>query len=282
MVLALILGGYHQFMFQKHPSPLILWHLLIILILPTLACNPSFLSRPQPTSTPTKTPKTIAIAEAVPTDTPLPLPTDTDIPSEVPPTDTPEPEATQTPTPLPTETPTEVSLTSTNARPTSTPIPPPPTNTPEPTATSTPALDFVITEIRVMGLGENNGGIEGAGSGRTIFITVIDAAGNPIDGAFIVNTTEYPGEALSGDKGPGKAEILMNREVFRLKIDNVSGVPVTSQTSHNLSLMAPVPTDIVGKLGGPDYSNAACVTLDNCPLPPGKHYSYVIVFQRTY
>ena len=132
----------------------------------------------------------------------------------------------------------------------------------------------------MLGLGENNGGIEGAGAGRTIFITVLDAGGNPLDGAHIVNTAEYPGEAISGDKGPGKAEILMDREVFRLKIDSLNGAPVTSETSRNMSLIQPVPEDIVGKLGGPDYSNAACVTLDNCPLPPGKHYSYVITFQK--
>ena len=131
-------------------------------------------------------------------------------------------------------------------------------------------------------MGENNGGIEGAGSGRTIFITVIDAAGAPIDGALIVNTAEYPRETVSGDKGPGKAEILMDREVFRLKIASVNGAPVNGETTHNMSMMQPVPTDIVGKLGGPDYSNAACMTLDNCPLPPGKHFSYVLVFQRTY
>ncbi len=126
-----------------------------------------------------------------------------------------------------------------------------------------------------MGLGENNGGIEGPGSMHVIFITVVDAAGNPIDGAHIVNTAPYPGETVSGDKGPGKAEILMDREVFRLTIDNVGGVPVTSEVSHNLSLMEPVPADIAGKLGD------VCPTVDNCPVPTYKHYSYQITFQRT-
>ncbi len=127
-----------------------------------------------------------------------------------------------------------------------------------------------------MGLGENNGGIEGPGSMHVIFINVVDAAGNPIDGAHIINTAPYPGETTSGDKGPGKAEILMDREVFNLTIDAVAGAPVSSEVSHNLSLMDPVPADIAGKLGD------ACPTVDNCPLPPYKHYSYVITFQRTY
>jgi hypothetical protein len=248
-------------------------------------------ARTEPTATPTKTPKTAEAAVVAPTNTPPPPtntppppPTDTPLPeqpTDTPvPTDTPLPEATATE--VPTEAPTDVPPTPTLAPPTDTPVPLPPTNTPEPTAPPAPAFDFVISELRVLGLAENNGGIEGAGSGRTIFITVVDAAGAPIDGALIVNTAEYPGQAISGDKGPGKAEILMDREVFRLKVESVNGGPVGSEVSQNMSLMQPVPTDIVGKLGGPDYSNPACVTLDNCPLPPGKHYSYVITFQRTY
>lgn len=272
--------------FSTKPIPIRLFWLIA---LPLLACNISlFGDQVEPTATPTKTPKSAeAVQEvaAAPTDTPSP----TDVPPTPVPTDTPipteSPTEAPTATPLPpTEVPTDVppTATPTEAPPADTPTPAPPTATPEPTATPAPAFDFVITELRVLGLGENNGGIEGAGSGRTIFITVIDAAGNPIDGAHIINTAEYPGEAISGDKGPGKAEILMDREVFRLKIDTVAGAPVNGETSHNMSLMQPVPEDVVGKLGGPDYSNPACVTLDNCSLPPGKHYSYVITFKRTY
>lgn len=280
-------------------------YLLSLVTFLSLACAPGFLQpAPTPTATPTKTPKTADVAQVVAPDAPAssetsvavdktappaPPATDTPVPTEAATkvateaaTETPIEEATETATPLPaTETPTPAPPTETPV-PADTPTPAPPTATPEPTATPTPEVDFVITELRVLGLGENNGGIEGAGSGRTIFITVIDAAGNPIDGALIVNTAEYPRETVSGDKGPGKAEVLMDREVFRLKIASVNGAPVASEVSRNMSMMQPVPTDIVGKLGGPDYSNPACVTLDNCPLPPGKHFSYVITFQRTY
>ena len=147
---------------------------------------------------------------------------------------------------------------------------------PAPTAPPAPANDFAISELRVLGEGENNGGIEGAGAGRTIFITVLDAAGNPLNGALVVNTAQWPRQTLSGDKGPGKAEILMDREEFRLKIESVDGQPVSSEVSHNMSLVAPVPADIAGKLG------AACPSVDNCPLPPYKHFSYVITFRRTH
>lgn len=263
-------------MFQKPYSKISSLWILFLAILPLAACTSSFLGQAEPEPSPTQTPGSVVVAYVSPTST-ISSPTDTPTPV---PTDTPVPTATATSvptnTPLPTETATEVPPTPTDLPPAETPTPAPPTATPA------PAVDFVITELRVLGLGENNGGIEGAGSGRTIFITVVDTAGNPIDGALIVNTAEYPRQTISGDKGPGKAEILMDREVFRLKIESVNGTPVSSEVSHNMSLIQPVPEDIVGKLGGPDYSNAACITLDNCPLPPGKHYSYVITFQRTY
>lgn len=188
----------------------------------------------------------------------------------VPPTETPVP---PTETPVPEDTATPVPPTDTPAPPADTPTPAPPTNTPTP---EPPAVDFSVSEINVLGLADNNGGIEGPGSMHVIFVTVVDAAGNPIDGAHVINTAPYAGEAISGDKGPGKAEILMDREVFNLKVESVAGAPVTSEISHNLSLMEPVPADIAGKLG------TACPTVDNCPLPPYKHFSYQITFRRNY
>lgn len=236
-------------------------------------CGPA---EPAATPTPTKTVTPTALpATATPTTTPSPLPP-TATPT-VAPTDTPEPTATETPappataTPAPQPTPTAVAVAATAppAAPTATPAPAAPTNTPA------PAVDFVIAELRALGLDENNGGIE-LGGQRNIYITVLDAAGNPIDGALLVNTAPYPGQAVTGDKGPGKAEILMDREEFRLKVESVGGQPVSSETSRTMSLVAPVPADIAGKLGD------TCPTVDNCPLPPYKHFSYVIVFRRTY
>ena len=251
---------------------------LILAIGLVSACGRGRLATAEATATPTRTPRPIAKASsptatpadglAIRTTAPTAVPTNTAPPSPiataVPASDTPVP---PTATTLP-ATATRVPATKTAPRPTAPP--------PAPTVPPKPPADFTITELRVLGLGENNGGIEGPGSGRTIFITIKDAAGNPIDGAVIVNTAEYPGRVISGDKGPGKAEILMDREVFRLKVESADGAPVTSEVSHNLSLIDPAPQDIVGKLGN------ACPSLDNCPLPPYKHFSYVITFQRTY
>lgn len=227
---------------------------------------------PQATPTPTKTPRPQQVA-AVPTATAtlLPLPTAAPLPTETPaPTATPQPTATAEPTAIPeppTETPPLIIEVTRPPAATATPQPP--------TATPAPSVDFVIAELRVLGLGENNGGIEFGGQ-RNIFITVVDAAGNPIDGAVIVNTAPYPGRTVTGDKGPGKAEILMDREEFRLTVESVNGAPVRSETTRTLSLINPAPSDIAGKLGD------ACPTVDNCPLPPYKHFSYVLTFRRTY
>ncbi|MCB0206632.1 MAG: hypothetical protein H6649_14260 [Caldilineae bacterium] len=257
----------------KLRSPLFAACLLLMFFAVLTGCGPA--GEPAPTATPTKTatsvaptatatdmPPTAAATPAPPTATPVP-PTETPAPpTDTPalPTDTPVP-PTETPAP-PTATPETVATTA------------PPTATPEPTSPPAPAVDFVITELRVLGLGENNGGIESGGL-RNIYITVLDAAGNPIDGATIINTAPYPFQVVSGDKGPGKAEILMTAEEFRLAVQSVNGQPVTSETSHALSLVSPVPSDIAGKLGD------ACPTVDNCPLPPYKHWSYAITFRRT-
>ncbi len=253
---------------HSHRARAVTFLILLPLVMGVIwACNSSGL---QATPTPTKTPRPAAIA---PSATPMVLlltvappteaaqPTATPWPTEVPPSEIP---------PLPTETPLPISTPVPATRP-----PAQPAATRAPSPTPLPQVDFTIAELRVLGLGENNGGIE-AGGLRNIYITVVDAAGNPIDGAVIVNTAPYPGRVVSGDKGPGKAEILMDKEEFRLTVESVNGAPVRSETTHTLSLINPVPADIAGKLGD------ACPTADNCPLPPYKHFSYVLTFRRTY
>lgn len=255
-----------------HPSARFIWLIITAGLLAALlaGCGPA---QPAVTPTPTKTlTPTPLPPTATPTATPSPLPTAT--PTAVP-TDTPVPADTPT-LPSPTDTPVPPKPTALAALPATAPPVAPPTAPPAPpTNTPAPAVDFVITELRVLGLGENNGGIESGGL-RNIYVTVVDAAGSPIDGARLVNTAPYPGQAVTGDKGPGKAEFLMDQEEFRIKVESVNGQPVSSETSRTMSLIAPVPSDIAGKLGD------TCPTVDNCPLPPYKHFSYVIAFQRTY
>ena len=110
-----------------------------------------------------------------------------------------------------------------------------------------------------------------------IFITVLDAAGNPLDGAVIVNEEQqFPVNVVSGEKGPGKAQITMYAQLFRLKIASLNGQPVSSEVTTKLGLKNMDPTPLIGKLGD------VCTTIENCPEWPRKHFSYVLVFQKTH
>jgi len=139
------------------------------------------------------------------------------------PTETPIPTATFTPTATPTETPVP---TDTPVPPTATPVPP--TATPVPTrvpvrvvaaaapapavqaavaAAPKPSTQFTVIESRRLTPCENRGM-------HNIFVKVVDAAGNPVDGVMLVQTPHgQPGNVLdkqvSGSKGPGQAEFLM-------------------------------------------------------------------------
>lgn len=182
----------------------------------------------------------------VPTETPLPTATATNTP--VVPTDTPTPvveavaegiveeeeagveaaevavaeEAPPTETPVPAEAPA-----------TATPVPP--TNTPEPEPTAVPEFDFIITEQRLLSK-EENGGCLG---NHSIFVNVIDAAGNPIKGAQLGDVWGNPGPATGhkGDDQPGVAVYDLYKNGFKIFVqeDPTAGRPVTSQVTELLS-----------------------------------------------
>jgi hypothetical protein len=248
-----------------------------------LACRPSFLAdQPAtPTATPTKTPKPppaelTAVAEAIPTDTPTPVPIPTD-------TATPPPPATATePPPEPTATETVVSPTETSAPPTDTPVPAPPTATPEPTIPPTPETAYRIVHFKVLGDGENNGGIFNSGGQHLIFLTVLDANGNGVDGAIVKDDNGSSLEVVTGDKGPGKAEISMEWDPFKLFVAADPAGPTTSEISTQMNTAYPHIPDVVGKLGGLDNEYSVCPTIDVRCEPPfyNVHFSYEITFQK--
>jgi hypothetical protein len=137
-------------------------------------------------------------------------------------------------------------------------------------------VDFRVAELRVLGEGENNGGLGQSGQ-MEIFVTVLDAAGNPLDGAQIVNAiSQYPVNLVSGEKGPGKAQITMYAQLFQLKIASLNGQPVSSEVTTKLGLKDMDPAPLIGKLGD------VCTTIENCPTWPQRHFSYVLVFQKTH
>lgn len=219
-----------------------------------------------------------------PTNTPSPSPSTTQTPT---PTSLPTLTPTSTPTPSPTPTPT-LALTET---PTPTYTPAPPTTTPAPTP---PPYDFVVVHQRIWTNEENggvsiNGTVNGCGYGHQIYVWMLDAASNPLDGVVIGDTFNNP-RHISGEKGPGHAQYDLHMNGYRLLVveDTNAGRPVTSQISEVMSSNdweIPIPWLIEGHY---------CATEEECiarradPNGVGTnslcwgHYSYEIVFQRTW
>lgn len=264
------------------------WQLLVVgltLTVATLACGPGLLAQVQPTATPTKTPKPL------PTDTPAVTDTPTATPTA---TNTPEP-PTATSAPLPTEpaatnTPLPAEATTTNTPeplpPTETPAPAAepaePSPTPEATATPEPAVAYKIVHYKVLGEGENNGGVFNKGGMHMIFLTVLDAGGNGIDGAVVKDANGSALEVITGNKGPGKSEIDMAYEPYKLYVAADPTGPTTSEVSHQMSTLYPEIGDVVGKLGALENENSVCPTPDVRCTPPfyNVHFSYEITFQK--
>ncbi len=214
------------------------------------------LSTPTPIPTPT----------LPPTSTPLPTDTPTAVPTDIPPTNTPVPTDTAVPTDTPENTPT----------------PAPPTNTPEPTATPEPAqppVDFVIAEQRILSIQENGGCV----GNHEIFVTVVDAGGNPLDGVTVEDTFRAVPPHVSGEKGPGKLEYDLWKNGFSLEVTKkADGSPAKSEVTAKLSSVdEDIPDDWLLQAG-------YCSSPSDCATRKGSnqlcrgHYSYYVTFKRTY
>jgi hypothetical protein len=178
----------------------------------------------------------VSTPTSTPTDTPLPTPTPTNTPVIPTPTPTLVVESVESETSAdvpPTEEPTPTETAT--AEPVATNTPAPPTNTPEPMATPKPEFDFIITKQRLLSKDEN-GGCLGM---HNIFVTVIDAAGNPIKGVELGDVWGNPGPVTGhkGDDQPGLAMYDLYKNGFKIfvKNDPTAGRPVTSQVTELLS-----------------------------------------------
>ena len=223
-------------------------------------------------------------------------------------TPTPTNTATLTPTPtntpvVPTSTATLVVLDSPTAEatatsqaqpaalaPAATSTPRPPTATPEPSPTPKPEFDFIITKARLL-TKEENGGCLGM---HSIFVTVIDAAGNPIKGVELGDVwNAVPGikTGHKGDDQPGLAvyDLYKNGYKIFVKSDPTAGRPVTSQVSD---LLSSNDWEIgIPKLMEAGYcpDEGTCRVLWNSGVfGEGNnslcwgHYSWEVTFQRTW
>lgn len=258
--------------------------LVSLLVLASLACGPGFLAQTgaAPTATPTKTPK------PPPTVTPDPALFTATPPASPLPTDTPTPEPTATPTTPPTETPILEQPTPTPAdsptpeAPPPAPVPAEPAAPPAPTEPPTPEVVYKIVHYKVLGDGENNGGIFNAGGQHLIFLTVLDENGNGLDGAIVKDANGSNLEVVTGDKGPGKAEITMEYDPYKLYVAADPGGPTTSEVSNQMNTVFPHLPDVVGKLGSPDNEYSVCPTIEVRCEPPfyNVHFSYELTFQK--
>lgn len=193
--------------------------------------------------------------------------------------------AAEIPTPIQ-PTPLPVAAQPTAAQATATPQAAAPTATPVPSDPSlgdfNPDAQYQIVHYKVLGKDENNGGIRDSQAQHMIFITVLDQNGNGVDGAVVENLVGDKSQIVMGSKGPGKAEVTMYYESFKLHVLSDPSGPVTSQVSNQMGLAFPHLPDIVGRLGGLDYEYSVCPTIDvKCGWPiQGIHYSYEITFQK--
>lgn len=182
------------------------------------------------------------------------------------------------PTPVPVSQPTAV--------PAEEPVVEAPPPTVDPYASSAgdfnPDAHYQVVHFKVLGLGENNGGIRDSGAQHHIFLTVLDQNGNGVDGAVVENLVGEKGTVVTGSKGPGKAEITMYWEPFKLRVASDPSGPVTSHTSNQMGLAFPHLPDLVGKLGDEAYEYGACPTIEiKCAWPiQAIHFSYEITFQK--
>jgi hypothetical protein len=204
-----------------------------------------------------------------PTNTPTPEPTATSVPTDAP---------TNTPTPVPTET--LVPATETPVPATNTPAPP--TNTPEPAATpepTKPPVDFVVAEAFLLPNPQYNS----CPGWHQIFVTVVDANGNPIDGAAVVDTYGAAPPHIAGEKGPGKLEYDLWNNGFSLRVDKkADGSPATSEETPKLSSWdEDIPDEwLVQANYCRDMADCAARKSNN-QLCRG-HYAYQVTFKRTY
>ena len=175
---------------------------------------------PTPTYTPWPT------VTPIPTNTPTVTPTPTNTPV---PTDTPTPEPTATFTPVPTNTPVPAPVVQRAAaaapavQAAAVAAAPPPA----------PSVEWRLVSARRLSACENRGK-------HNIFVKVLDAAGNPVDGVMVVQANRgNPGDVLdrmtSGAKGPGQAEFIMWKLAeYMVFVANPDGSPASTDFAQPL------------------------------------------------
>ena len=223
------------------------------------------------------------IPTATPSPTITPLPTDTPVPPTAPPTEAP----TEPPTPEPTQESiaeeAEEGYGEAAPAPADTPAPPPPpTDPPEPTATpepEKPAVDFIVAHAKMI----PNPAYNSCPGNHQIFVTIVDAAGNPLDGVTVEDTGRAVPPHLSGEKGPGKLEYDLWNNGFSLEVTKKEdGAPAASEVTPKLSSWdEDIPNEWLVEANYCLDINDCLQRKSNNQLCRG-HYSYDVTFQKTH
>jgi len=171
--------------------------------------------------------------------------------------------------------------------------PPPPTPTPvPPTATPAPArptVDYRIVSQRLLTVEENGGHHAGysvnCGEKHEIRILVLDAAGNPLNGAVVAGKWNSNPPQVTGSKGPGRAEFIIYTVASGDQIyvqRDPDGREVTSEVGMSMTTRPEdIPRQLLEEAG-------YCTEPGKCDDPAQLvklcrgHFSWEIVFQRTW
>ncbi len=170
------------------------------------------------------------------------------------------------------------------APPTAPPAPPAPAATATPKPAPNPGTPYVLKSLSVRPLGQD--AQQCGGGEHNIFVTVVDAGGNPIDGVRVreVFTGIVHG---SGEKGPGRVD-------FDIYMDGGGQVEIVDENNNPLSpqsrgMSANLPEWDLFQAAG--YCNCKPYPdVDSCRAGweardfrymPNSHYVYDVVFQRT-
>ncbi len=119
---------------------------------------------------------------------------------------------------------------------------------------------------------------------HTIFIQVRDANGAPLDGVVVGDSWNNV-ETVSGNKGPGRAEIDLwsNTMQMMVKRNQASGQPYTSEVSFPFSsFMTTIPNE---QMIGAGYcsNDLECEwKRANESYYCGAHYSWEVIFQKAH
>ncbi len=178
--------------------------------------------------------------------------------------------------------------------PTPVPTPVPPTATPEPVVEEAPpepprsGSDFALVERRLWSAAENGGRMDGqsvvCGEKRELHVTVVDAAGNLLNGVAV--QAQYGAKEIyvtgSQGKGEGKSEFVLGDGQDVKVVKDVDGRDVSSDLASGL---VTVPYQIpFGDLIAAGYctDDASCQKNVVDPYACGGHFSWSVKFQRGY